>query len=1044
MFHVPLLPIAGAFALTVSVPAFSAIYYIDNLNGNDAWTGEYASPTSGSGPWQSLSKVSAAPLKPGDSVLLKCDGVWHETLTLKNSGTASNPITIGSYPSTCTNKPLISGSIPIPAHNWAIDSGNIYKASTVIDLITSGTFENGLGNWSSWSPQNNATMSLASNCAQTNGTCLSFTAGSEKSLLISNVFALQGKQPYAASLAVKSPPGVPVWAILRRNGPPWDIVGFAQSLTGTGAWQTFTIPFTATASLANARLDFVVPPGINMGLDNVRITATLTDVLGVFDNGKAINVAHHPNRGHDPLKPDSLYYAIFENADSVSLTNGTIGSSYLTTGPDLTASAHPAITPGTGIRIRANAWTISDRKVASISGSRLYLDSPTPGRLEKDWGYFLYGQRWMLDEPGEWHYDASTKTVSVWMADSAAPGNRISIGKRALGIEASNLSHIRIENLSVQNVGTGIRMAKATDLLLRNMNVSDTLGLGIDAQQSMDSGIESSQIYRTGGDAIFSDGNAIRFHAYDNLIMDSGIRSAHGVLTGLPGPAKAAIGAGRSAIIRGNRIYGASYIGIRPHDNSQVSGNHVENACRVLDDCGAIYLNGQNNDSTIENNTVLHVTGGLAGKPAHLASQAQGIYLDDLTSGVMVRGNTVVDADNGIQLHNAANNRVEGNTLYGNRHHQIWLQEGSQRLNAGGDVYDNLVLGNRLFSTLSNKTPIGHSTGLAKDNTHDFAGYDNNLYFTLSSPTISTETWPGGGVVYTLPEWQAATTSSSLPRNLDPAANEINSASIGYATFYTMGGTILPNGNLAAGLTGWTAWNETAPYGQMVLEPCTPASQCVRYTAGASVSLLSSPNFSVQKDQWYKVSFDLRTGTDNQSVFIMTRRGGGGTNGYDILMSAPVTFTGSTTWKRFGYTFKALETVNANDPVTLDKGARIDFGRIAPGQNISVTNLEVVPVSAIETTLRSHILINPTGATLTLDCPDTANASSCSEYVRFTDGQTVIWPYDLPPHGSEIIYTRDSRLTDGDGDGIPDYQDTCNGTGASLAVNAKGCALGQL
>ncbi|MDO9010133.1 MAG: right-handed parallel beta-helix repeat-containing protein, partial [Thiobacillus sp.] len=916
------------------------------------------------------------------------------------------------------------------------------KLAPFIDLITYGTFENGLGNWAKWSPQNNATMSLTSSCPQANNSCMSFTGGSGKSLVNSNSFTLQGKQPYTAAFSLKAPTGVTIWAILRRNAPPWDIVGLAKPITGTGAWQTVALPFTATASLPNARLEFVVPAGVNIGLDNVKMTAALTDVLGVFDSGKAINVAHHPNRGHDPLKPDSLYYAIAENADRVSLANGTIGSSYLTTGSDLAALAHPAIAPGTGVRIRTNAWTIIDRKIASVSGSRLIFDSLTPGAIEKDWGYFLYGQRWMLDEPGEWHYDAATKALSVWMADNAAPNNRISVGQRALGIEASNLSHIRIENLSIQNVGTGVRMLKANNVVLRNMNLFDTLGLGIDAPLSTDSGVEDSQISRTAGDAIFTDGSAMRFHAYENLITDSSIQSTNGILTGLPGPSKAAIGAGRSAIVRGNRIYGAGYIGIRPHDNSLVSGNHVENTCLVLDDCAAIYINGQNNNSTIENNTVLHVVGGLAGKPAYLASQSQGIYLDDLTTGATVSGNTAVDADNGIQLHNAANNRVENNTLYGNRHHQLWLQEGSKRLSTEGDVYDNLVLSNRLFSTQSIKTVIGQSTGLAKDNTHRFASFDNNRYFTLSSPTISTETWPSGGVTYTLPEWQAATLSGSLPRNLDPSASEVNNASFGYATFSTMGGNAVPNGNLAAGHTGWTAWNQTAPYGQMVLETCTPTSQCLRYTAGASVGLLSSPNFSVQQDQWYKVSFDLRTGTNGQSVFIMTRRGGGGSNGYEILMNAPVTFTGSTTWQRYGYLFKAVKTVNAHDPITLDKGARVDFGRIDPGQNISVTNLEVVPISAIETSLRHHILINPTDAILTLDCPDGA-ASTCNDYVRFTDSQIVTWPYDLPPHGSEIIYTRDSRLTDGDGDGIPDYQDLCSGTGASKAVNARGCTLGQ-
>lgn len=1033
-------------ASTLSL-ANAATYYVDASAGKDSWSGTQPS-TVGSpatdGPWQSLAKVSATALSPGDSVSLKCGGVWNETLTLQSSGTADSPITIGAYPSDCTNKPTISGATPIPAHNWIRDTGNIYKLPSEIDLITYGTFENGLGNWTKWAQANNASMNLSNSCASA-GSCMSFTAGSTNSILISNNFPLIAKQAYTATFNIKAPVGAAIRVIVRRNAPPWNGLGLDTAITGTGNWQTFTLPFIAPASIASSRLDFEVPAGRNIGLDNVKITSTLSSTLGVFDNGKSINIAHHPNRGHDPLRPESLFFAISENADQVSLTYGGKGSTYLTTGTDLAAQAHPTITAGTGIRIRTNAWTISDRKIASVSGSQLFLDSPTTYPIEKNWGYFLYGQRWMLDEPGEWHYDAATKTTYVWMADNAAPGSRISVGQGATGIEANNLSHIRVENLAIQNVGTGVRMAKATDIVLRNLTISDTLGAGLDAAPSTDSGVENSQISRTAGDAISAakaDASSLRFHAYDNLITDSGVQTKNGVPTTLPMPTRAAIDAGRSADLRNNQVYGTGYIGIWMLNNSLVSGNHIEDACLILDDCGAIYTSGQDNNSTIENNTIHHVVGGLSGRPANHRSQSQGIYLDELTDGATVRGNTVADADNGIQLHNAANNQIEDNTLYGNRRYQIWFHEQSNRLMASGDVYDNTVLSNRLFPTLAAPS-VSHWTELPNDNTQLFASYNSNRYFTLLSPAMASETWSGGGRNYTLPQWQTANSTNSLPRNLDPAGSEVNGASIGYAVFHTSGGNIVPNGNLSAGKAGWTAWNATAPNGMLALEACTPASQCLRYTAGSSESLVSSPNFSVQKDQWYKVSFDLKTSTNGQSVSVMARRGGGGSNGYELLMGVPINFTGKVNWQRYGFIFKATKTINANDPVTLDLGARIDFTRLQPGQMLTLANLEAVPISSVETSFRSHILINPTSTELALDCPDGENAVSCSEYVRFSDNQIVSWPYDLPPNGSEIIYSRDFNLIDSDGDGIPDYQDFCNGTGALLAVNANGCGLGQ-
>lgn len=1032
--------------------ANAATYYVDANYGNDSWSGNQPSrigvPVT-DGPWQSLAKISAKLLAPGDSVLLKCGGTWYETLTLQGSGTAASPITIGAYPNACANKPIISGSTPIPGHNWIRDTGNIYKVSSAIDLITVGTFENGLGSWTKWSSQNNATMSLTNNCIRANNTCMSFSAGSGNGIATSNYFSIQGKRSYTASFIIKAPLGVRVQALLRRGASPWDPIGLATFITGTGTWQTFVIPFVATTSLSNnARMDFAVPAGARIDLDNVTLTAALTNVSGVFDSGKAVNVAHHPNRGHDPLNPQSLFYAIAEKADEVSIAVGRTGSSYLTTGTDLSASALAAITPGTGIRMRTNGWTISDRKITSVSGLRLHFDSPTPAPLAKDWGYFLYGQRWMLDEPGEWHYDPATKTVYVWMADSAAPNNRISVSRSAIGIDASNLSHIRIDGLAIQNVGTGVQMQATTNVVLRNLTITDTLGFGINAMLSKDSGIENSQVIRTLGDAISASPAGLdsdRFHAYDNLIIDSGIQSKNGIVSSLPVPARVAIEAGRSAIIRGNRIYGTAYIGILPSSNSLISGNHIENTCLVLDDCGAIYTWGSGHSGTIiENNTIHHVVGGALGKPANLGNLAQGIYLDELSAVIIIRGNTVVDANDGIHLHNAANNRVENNTLYGNRRHHIWLQEGSNRLSTDGDIHSNIVFGNRLFST-STASAIRQETHLLKTNTDRFASYDRNRYFTFLWPTISSESWPSGTTAYTLPKWKAAVTSTNLLRNLDPTASEVNSATLGYAAFRTLGANVVPNGNFSLDVAGWGNWNQIAPRGQWVLEQCTLTIKCLRYTAGASESLVNSPNFSVQQDQWYKISFDLKTGANGQTVYVAPRRGGGGSNGYEELMGAPYKWkvTGTTNLQRYSFIFKAIKTVNAGDPITLDKGARIDFHGILPGATVTMANLELVPLSAIEATLRSHVLINPTGAILGVNCPDGTNALLCGEYVRFTDSQSVTWPYTLPPHGSEIIYSRDSSLTDVDGDGIPDYQDKCNGTLASQVVNAAGCALGQ-
>lgn len=71
--------------------AAAATYYVSSI-GSDASDG--LTPDSA---WQTISKVNAANLQPGDSVLFRRGDVWRQMLQPATSGTAGNPITFGAY-----------------------------------------------------------------------------------------------------------------------------------------------------------------------------------------------------------------------------------------------------------------------------------------------------------------------------------------------------------------------------------------------------------------------------------------------------------------------------------------------------------------------------------------------------------------------------------------------------------------------------------------------------------------------------------------------------------------------------------------------------------------------------------------------------------------------------------------------------------------------------------------------------------------------------------------------------------------------------------
>ncbi|WP_230461279.1 right-handed parallel beta-helix repeat-containing protein [Sphingobium sp. CAP-1] len=69
--------------------ASATTYYVDSVRGNDQYAG-----TSQTQPWQSLARVNAFPLRPGDQVLLATGSAWKEPLTISRSGRASAPIVV--------------------------------------------------------------------------------------------------------------------------------------------------------------------------------------------------------------------------------------------------------------------------------------------------------------------------------------------------------------------------------------------------------------------------------------------------------------------------------------------------------------------------------------------------------------------------------------------------------------------------------------------------------------------------------------------------------------------------------------------------------------------------------------------------------------------------------------------------------------------------------------------------------------------------------------------------------------------------------------
>lgn len=145
----------------------AATYYISN-SGNDSNTGLIAAQA-----WKTLNKVNSWTFKPGDQILFQRGSTFYGSLTVKNSGTAANPITYGAYGT--GGNPVITGFTTVTS--WKNLGSNIWESAEAVstletcNMVTVNGVNTAMGRWPNGDYliyDSNATSSIS--CSQLNST----------------------------------------------------------------------------------------------------------------------------------------------------------------------------------------------------------------------------------------------------------------------------------------------------------------------------------------------------------------------------------------------------------------------------------------------------------------------------------------------------------------------------------------------------------------------------------------------------------------------------------------------------------------------------------------------------------------------------------------------------------------------------------------------------------------------------------------------------------------------------------------------------------
>jgi hypothetical protein len=134
---------------------------------------------------------------------------------------------------------------------------------------------------------------------------------------------------------------------------------------------------------------------------------------------------------------------------------GGIEAGNLTTLGDLTGATLVAVDTLQGHYIYHRTITAHDVAAGRITVDRICEHDGGTGNPGLGWGtkYYIEGKPRLLDNPGEWWYDAATKRLYVWPPASGNPSTlNIEISRREDGFSLENRSYTILDGLTIEFV----------------------------------------------------------------------------------------------------------------------------------------------------------------------------------------------------------------------------------------------------------------------------------------------------------------------------------------------------------------------------------------------------------------------------------------------------------------------------------------------------------------------------------------------------------------------------------------------------------------
>lgn len=635
---------------------------------------------------------------------------------------------------------------------------------------------------------------------------------------------------------------------IRRSGSAAQPIVFDAYGTGAKPVLSASLPLTNWTPLGNNRWQ-------------TTCSGCTGRVTGLYRRDAALPLGRYPNAAD----ANRGYLTIQSHQGTTQITSRQAVPLSLNTG-----------WAGTEIVIRATQWITNRFGFNGQSGPVLSLVPPPSGYgIQDGWGYFVQNHPATLDQPGEWAFDPTTKSIQLYDATGNPNDQTLTATALEQAVELANAAYVTLRNLRVtQAIRANVAVESGSNLVFSNLDITNAGGDGITIGGSGHTIlIENSRI----GPA---NNNGVTVGAYPNVTVRGNTLRHVGVDAGRSqnndgqGNGLASL-AEQTMLIEDNVIDSIGYNGISFTGGTTIRHNLISNFCLTKSDGGGLYTWNGNQanraDSHLLANVIFNGRGAPEGTPGGSYSGANGIYFDDCTQRAEATGNTIFAcAGVGIFLHGTSMLTIVGNTSYNNGEAQLVLRDNRGLCVARGHSIQNNVLVSRLPT---------QGVVQYESNANDLSQYgtfDNNYYLRPFNDVFKIRAvYNDGGVIgadLSLGDWQRRFVNDLHSHDSPLTFNDYQITATGkslltntFVSYNDGWGTWSPYGN------GRADWDNTNRLDGGSLRIAFPAAS----NQPNSYALVNNGVGSVTAGKTYYLRFDAVASSAGKRVEVFLRQRGG-------------------------------------------------------------------------------------------------------------------------------------------------------------------------